>query len=275
MAAFAASTTRVRLGQMCTCMATATRRTSPRSPRPSTSSRGGRVEMGIGGGWYEHEWRAYGYGFPSAGERLAMLDEGVQIMRQACGATAGPRSTASTTRSTARSAAETVAGGRHPAVDRRRRREEDAPHRGEVRAVHELRRHAGDVRAQVGGARAALRGRGSRLRRDHPVGELSTSSSGATRPRSADSARVRSRTTTAVLLPHARATVLARVPRQAGRRHAGAGGRSGCRPPGRPAWRTRSATSPTPRYDRRASSCSSGRSFPPSRAETLDAPGRR
>jgi alkanesulfonate monooxygenase SsuD/methylene tetrahydromethanopterin reductase-like flavin-dependent oxidoreductase (luciferase family) len=43
---------------------------------------GGRVEMGIGAGWYEHEWRAYGYGFPRAGERLAMLDEGVQIMRQ-------------------------------------------------------------------------------------------------------------------------------------------------------------------------------------------------
>ncbi|MEP6981397.1 MAG: LLM class flavin-dependent oxidoreductase, partial [Nakamurella sp.] len=41
------------------------------------------VEMGIGGGWYEHEWRAYGYGFPTAGERLRRLDEGVQIMRQA------------------------------------------------------------------------------------------------------------------------------------------------------------------------------------------------
>jgi alkanesulfonate monooxygenase SsuD/methylene tetrahydromethanopterin reductase-like flavin-dependent oxidoreductase (luciferase family) len=39
--------------------------------------------MGIGGGWYEHEWRAYGYGFPSAGERLRRLDEGVQIFRQA------------------------------------------------------------------------------------------------------------------------------------------------------------------------------------------------
>jgi alkanesulfonate monooxygenase SsuD/methylene tetrahydromethanopterin reductase-like flavin-dependent oxidoreductase (luciferase family) len=38
--------------------------------------------MGIGAGWYEHEWRAYGYGFPSAGKRIAMLDEGVQIMRQ-------------------------------------------------------------------------------------------------------------------------------------------------------------------------------------------------
>jgi alkanesulfonate monooxygenase SsuD/methylene tetrahydromethanopterin reductase-like flavin-dependent oxidoreductase (luciferase family) len=43
----------------------------------------GRVEMGIGAGWYEHEWRAYGYGFPRAGERIAMLDEAVQIMRQA------------------------------------------------------------------------------------------------------------------------------------------------------------------------------------------------
>ena len=44
---------------------------------------GGRVQMGIGGGWYEHEWRAYGYGFPAAGVRLGRLDEGVQIMRDA------------------------------------------------------------------------------------------------------------------------------------------------------------------------------------------------
>ena len=39
--------------------------------------------MGIGGGWYQHEWEAYGYGFPSAGVRLGMLDEGVRIMRDA------------------------------------------------------------------------------------------------------------------------------------------------------------------------------------------------
>ncbi len=43
----------------------------------------GRLEMGIGAGWYEHEWRAYGYGFPSAGERLGMLREGLDIFRQA------------------------------------------------------------------------------------------------------------------------------------------------------------------------------------------------
>lgn len=43
----------------------------------------GRVEMGIGGGWYEHEWRAYGYGFPEIPHRLRMLGEGVEIMKQA------------------------------------------------------------------------------------------------------------------------------------------------------------------------------------------------
>ena len=42
---------------------------------------GGRVEMGIGAGWYEHEWRAYGYGFPAARDRLGALREGVQIFR--------------------------------------------------------------------------------------------------------------------------------------------------------------------------------------------------
>jgi alkanesulfonate monooxygenase SsuD/methylene tetrahydromethanopterin reductase-like flavin-dependent oxidoreductase (luciferase family) len=43
---------------------------------------GGRVEMGIGAGWYEHEWRAYGYGFPSAGDRLGRLADDLEIMHQ-------------------------------------------------------------------------------------------------------------------------------------------------------------------------------------------------
>jgi alkanesulfonate monooxygenase SsuD/methylene tetrahydromethanopterin reductase-like flavin-dependent oxidoreductase (luciferase family) len=44
----------------------------------------GRLEMGIGAGWYEHEWRAYGIDggdFPSAGDRIGRLEEGVQIFR--------------------------------------------------------------------------------------------------------------------------------------------------------------------------------------------------
>src|SRR5215475_7412544 len=82
MSAFAASTTRVRLGQMCTCMGYRNPAYLAKVAATVDVISGGRVEMGIGGGWYEHEWRAYGYGFPGAGDRLGMLDEGVQIMRQ-------------------------------------------------------------------------------------------------------------------------------------------------------------------------------------------------
>ena len=83
MAALGAVTERVRLGQMCTCMSYRNPAYLAKVAATCDIVSGGRVEMGIGGGWYEHEWRAYGYGFPSAGERLGMLDEGVQIMRQA------------------------------------------------------------------------------------------------------------------------------------------------------------------------------------------------
>ncbi|GAA1398547.1 LLM class F420-dependent oxidoreductase [Pseudonocardia kongjuensis] len=83
MAAFAASTERVRLGQMCTCMAYRNPAYLAKVAATCDVISKGRVEMGIGGGWYEHEWRAYGYGFPRPGVRLGMLDEGVQIFAQA------------------------------------------------------------------------------------------------------------------------------------------------------------------------------------------------
>ncbi|MBF6328230.1 LLM class F420-dependent oxidoreductase [Nocardia transvalensis] len=83
MAGFAAVTSRVRLGQMCTAMGYRNPAYLAKVAATTDHISGGRVEMGIGGGWYEHEWRAYGYGFPSAGERLGRLDEGVQIFKQA------------------------------------------------------------------------------------------------------------------------------------------------------------------------------------------------
>jgi F420-dependent oxidoreductase-like protein len=82
MAALAAATTRVRLGQMCTCMGYRNPAYLAKVAATVDVISGGRAEMGIGAGWYEHEWRAYGYGFPGAGDRIGMLDEGVQIMRQ-------------------------------------------------------------------------------------------------------------------------------------------------------------------------------------------------
>ena len=81
MAAYAAATSRVRLGQMCTCMAYRNPAYLAKVAATIDVISGGRVEMGIGAGWYEHEWRAYGYGFPKAGDRLGALREGVQIFR--------------------------------------------------------------------------------------------------------------------------------------------------------------------------------------------------
>lgn len=82
MAALAATTDRVRLGQMCTC-------NSYRSPSYLAKVAatidvisGGRLEMGIGAGWYEHEYAGYGYEFPKPSERIGMLREGVEIMRR-------------------------------------------------------------------------------------------------------------------------------------------------------------------------------------------------
>ena len=83
MAAYAATTSRIKLGQMCTAMSYRNPVYLAKVAATTDIISGGRVQMGIGGGWYEHEWRAYGYGFPPAGERLGRLDEGVQIMRDA------------------------------------------------------------------------------------------------------------------------------------------------------------------------------------------------
>jgi F420-dependent oxidoreductase-like protein len=82
MAGFGAATQRIRLGQMCSCMGYRNPAYLAKVAATVDAISGGRTEMGIGAGWYEHEWQAYGYGFPRAGERLVMLDEGVQIMRQ-------------------------------------------------------------------------------------------------------------------------------------------------------------------------------------------------
>ena len=81
MASLAAVTSTVRLGQMCTCN---TYRPPSYLAKVAASIdviSGGRLEMGIGAGWYEHEHDGYGYPFLEPAPRIKMLEEGVEIMK--------------------------------------------------------------------------------------------------------------------------------------------------------------------------------------------------
>lgn len=82
MAALAAVTDTVRLGQMCTCNSYRLPSYLAKVAASIDVISGGRVEMGIGAGWYEHEYDGYGYEFPKPSVRIGMLREGVEIMQR-------------------------------------------------------------------------------------------------------------------------------------------------------------------------------------------------
>ncbi len=81
LAAISQRTSRIRLGQMVGCAPYR----NPGLLAKITSNidviSGGRLDWGIGAGWYEHEYKAYGYGFPSAADRIRMLRETVEIVK--------------------------------------------------------------------------------------------------------------------------------------------------------------------------------------------------
>jgi F420-dependent oxidoreductase-like protein len=80
--ALAMATERVRLGHMVVC--TGFRNPALTAKLASTIDviSGGRFELGIGAGWKEDEWLAYGYGFPPLGERMAALGDHLEIIRR-------------------------------------------------------------------------------------------------------------------------------------------------------------------------------------------------
>lgn len=81
MAAISQRTSTIRLGQMVGC-------NSYRNPgllAKITSTidviSGGRLEWGIGAGWYESEYKGYGYEFAKPSDRIGMLKETVEIVK--------------------------------------------------------------------------------------------------------------------------------------------------------------------------------------------------
>ena len=81
MAGLAEATQRVRLGQMCTCNSYRPPSYLAKVTSCIDAMSGGRLEVGIGAGWYQHEYEAYGYDFPKPSVRIGQLDEAVQILR--------------------------------------------------------------------------------------------------------------------------------------------------------------------------------------------------
>jgi len=82
MAALAPATDTVRLGQMCTSNGYRNPAYLAKIAADIDVISGGRLEMGIGAGWYEHEYLGYGYEFPKPSVRIGQLEEGVEIMRR-------------------------------------------------------------------------------------------------------------------------------------------------------------------------------------------------
>jgi F420-dependent oxidoreductase-like protein len=82
MGALAVSTSRVRLGQMCTCNAYRPPSYLAKVAATVDVLSGGRLEMGIGAGWYQAEFLAYGYEFPKPSVRIGQLAEAVEILKR-------------------------------------------------------------------------------------------------------------------------------------------------------------------------------------------------
>src|SRR6202140_1383830 len=79
-AALARDTKRVRIGQMVTCNGYRNPALLAKMASTVDVMSHGRLNFGIGAGWYEHEYRAYGYDYPDAPERLRYLREAIQVI---------------------------------------------------------------------------------------------------------------------------------------------------------------------------------------------------
>jgi F420-dependent oxidoreductase-like protein len=81
MAALAATTRRVRLGQMCTCVPYRSPALLAKIAVSVDAICKGRLDVGIGAGWSTHEFKGYGYPYPPDGVRLDMLEEAAQVLK--------------------------------------------------------------------------------------------------------------------------------------------------------------------------------------------------
>src|SRR5438034_5732891 len=82
LAALGTRTERIRLGTLVSPVTFRHPSVLAKSVVTADHASGGRVELGMGAGWFEEEHRAFGFPFPETRERLAMLEEQVEIVHR-------------------------------------------------------------------------------------------------------------------------------------------------------------------------------------------------
>ena len=81
LAAISQRTTRIRLGQMVGCAPYRNPGLLAKITASIDVISGGRLDWGVGAGWYQHEFEGYGYDFLAAKDRIAVLRETVEIVK--------------------------------------------------------------------------------------------------------------------------------------------------------------------------------------------------
>ena len=82
LTALAALTSRVRVGHVVLCSGYRNPALLAKMAATLDVISGGRFDLGIGAGWKEDEWVAYGYGFPPIRERMGALSDHLEIIRR-------------------------------------------------------------------------------------------------------------------------------------------------------------------------------------------------
>lgn len=82
LAALGPLTRRIRLGTMVSPVTFRHPSNVAKAVVSADHASGGRVELGLGTGWFEREHRAYGFPFPATAERFSMLREQVEIVHR-------------------------------------------------------------------------------------------------------------------------------------------------------------------------------------------------
>jgi F420-dependent oxidoreductase-like protein len=80
--AIASITKNVKIGQIVTCNSYRNPGLLAKMVATLDAITNGRAELGIGAGWYEEEYVAYGYDFPANRIRIEQLDESISIIKQ-------------------------------------------------------------------------------------------------------------------------------------------------------------------------------------------------